>query len=149
VYVGLTVLLGQTTIPVREPNVFATVLVTRIVLSKTVTLPTVAVVVDPAIAVVTNVVIAVGWVSVLVTVATADVLVGTDELVDGGWYVTVATTDVGVVADVAEDRDTAVGVDAAEGVGVDRASDVGKGTDDEAGAGDGDGVGDAGVGDFP
>jgi hypothetical protein len=64
VYVGLTVLLGQGTIPVREPNVVATVLVTRIVLLKTVTLPTVAVFVDPAIAVVTvdtaNVVIVVG-----------------------------------------------------------------------------------------
>jgi hypothetical protein len=67
VYVGLTVLLGQATIPVRGPNVFDTVLVTRVGLSKTVTPPTMAVVVDPAI--------------LVVTVTTADVLVA-DAVVD-------------------------------------------------------------------
>ena len=63
-YVGLTILLGQRTIPVREPSVFATVLVTRIELSITVTPPTMAVVVDPAIAV--------------VIVATVDVVITVD-----------------------------------------------------------------------
>jgi hypothetical protein len=103
VYVGLTVLLGQGTIPVREPNVFATVVVTRIVLSKTVTLPTVAVVIDPAIAVViVAVLIAVDGVSVSVTVGTADVLVGADALLTADRNVSVAVASAVVLADADE-----------------------------------------------
>jgi hypothetical protein len=103
VYVGLTVLLGQGTIPVREPNVFATVVVTRIVLSKTVTLPTVAVVIDPAIAVViVAVLIAVDGVSVSVTVGTADVLVGADALLAADRNVSVAVASAVVLADADE-----------------------------------------------
>jgi hypothetical protein len=81
VYVGLTVLLGQATIPVRGPNVFVKVLVARVGLSKTVTPPTMAVVVDPAI--------------LVVTVTTADVLVA-DAAVDERGASVVGAEDEGV-----------------------------------------------------
>lgn len=95
-YVGLTVLLGQRTIPVRGPNVFATVLVTRIGLSKTVTPPTVAVVVDPAISVVTVTIVDVlvtdvaeDEIDVSVSVVAAEAVVGA-----GGGIAKVAVADV-------------------------------------------------------
>ena len=88
-YVGLTVLLGQGTIR------FVMVVVTRIGLSKTVTPPTMAVVVDPAISV--------------VTLATADVLVADALVADA------AADGEGVSVVMAESKDVG-GVEGLEDV---------------------------------